>query len=66
MTALPRYPADIEAADDIHLMVVLWQSVGSRSDALDLADRNRKRSLPDPITITEKDTTHVAARPGAR
>lgn len=60
-------PFTPSTADDIHLMVVLWQSVGTRSDALDLADRNRKRSLPDPITITEKDTTHhVAARPGAR
>jgi hypothetical protein len=50
-------PFVTSTADDIHLMVVLWQSIGTRSDALALADRNRKRALPNPITITEKDTT---------
>lgn len=50
------------AADDIALMVALWQRPGTRDDALRLADLNREaqRLCERPTDPKTKETTNAA------
>lgn len=63
MTAIVRYSPDIERAVRLKwTMTPEGQWVQQLFERDSRGDRNILAALlPDPITITEKDTTHVAA-----
>jgi hypothetical protein len=47
LSAVPRLPAPDRPADDLWLMILLWQNPRTRDVALDLADANRRDNRKD-------------------
>jgi len=52
LSHIPVPPND--KPDDLHSMVVLWQSPSTRSAALDLADLNRKSAQTKHIDLNAR------------